>query len=131
MKGKERKPAPDTYLLSKQILNDVLRKNGEPELDSLECLVFEDSIAGVEAGRNAGMRVVWVPHPGLAKVCRGREQEVLMGITEREGTPVFEDEGNPSASQSFGAIVSEDGRAEKLDSLENFPYAKYGIKVES
>jgi hypothetical protein len=33
----------------------------------------------VEAGRRAGMRVVWVPHPELAAEYRGREKEVLAG----------------------------------------------------
>ncbi|KAG9249000.1 HAD-like domain-containing protein [Calycina marina] len=30
--------------------------------------VLEDGIAGVKAGLAAGMRVIWVPHPGLAKL---------------------------------------------------------------
>jgi pseudouridine 5'-phosphatase len=46
-----------------------------------ECLVFEDSVPGVEAGRRAGMRVIWVPHRGLAGEFRGKEQEVLAGKT--------------------------------------------------
>ena len=55
------KPAPDIYLVALQSLNsaaDAMEKAILPE----ECLVFEDSVVGVEAGRRAGMRVVWVPH---------------------------------------------------------------------
>ena len=50
------KPAPDVYLEAAE------RLGGEPK----QCIVFEDSPAGVEAGRRAGMRVVavltTVPH---------------------------------------------------------------------
>ncbi|MBE3049202.1 HAD-IA family hydrolase, partial [Candidatus Bathyarchaeota archaeon] len=31
---------------------------GEKAVTPAECLVFEDSVTGVEAGRRAGMRVV-------------------------------------------------------------------------
>ena len=48
---KRSKPAPDIFLLA-------ARKMGvEPE----HCMVFEDSINGVKAGRAAGMRVCMVP----------------------------------------------------------------------
>ena len=30
--------------------------------------VFEDGLAGIKAGLAAGMTVIWVPHPALAKV---------------------------------------------------------------
>ncbi|KAG5437477.1 hypothetical protein PCANB_000905 [Pneumocystis canis] len=77
------KPAPDIYLVSLQMINDERKsKNLEP-LTPEECLVFgnhdsldlvlpsklflEDSIAGVQAGRSAGMRVVWVPDPIMFK----------------------------------------------------------------
>lgn len=107
MSGCEKKPAPDSFLLVKQRLDKVLIQKGETALQEDECLVFEDSIAGVEAGRRAAMRVVWVPHEGLARVCRGREQEVLMGITERDGTPVFEDEGEETGVASQDRVVSD------------------------
>jgi pseudouridine-5'-monophosphatase len=58
------KPAPDIYLLALQAINSSLAE-GEKEIRPEECLVFEDSIPGVEAVRRAGMRVVWVPHPEL------------------------------------------------------------------
>jgi pseudouridine 5'-phosphatase len=128
MVGKKRKPEPDCFLLAKEALDRVLQEKGERQLDLLECLVFEDSVAGVEAGRNAGMRVIWVPHSGLAQVCKGREQEVLMGLTERNGTPIYQDDGEGDA-QVHRSLKSEDERVEMLASLADFPYETYGIKL--
>ena len=45
-----RKPAPDTFLLAARMLG----------IDPAECIVFEDSLAGIEAACNAGMPVVAV-----------------------------------------------------------------------
>ncbi|MBC8002111.1 MAG: HAD family phosphatase, partial [Opitutaceae bacterium] len=42
------KPAPDIYLRAAEMLG----------ANPLDCIVFEDSIPGVEAARNAGMRVI-------------------------------------------------------------------------
>lgn len=44
---KKGKPAPDIYLLVAKDLG----------VDPKECLVFEDIVAGIESGHNAGMRV--------------------------------------------------------------------------
>lgn len=59
------KPAPDIYLLALEVLNTAVAPGVKP-IEANECLVFEDSVAGVEAGRRAGMRVVWVPNPDVA-----------------------------------------------------------------
>ena len=45
-----RKPAPDTFLLAAKMLG----------VDPSECIVFEDSLAGIQAAVNAGMPVVAV-----------------------------------------------------------------------
>ncbi|KAI5865571.1 HAD-like protein [Durotheca rogersii] len=109
------KPAPDIYLVALQSIN-ATRPEGTAEIAPEECLVFEDSVLGVEAGRRAGMRVVWVPHPGLAAELKGKEKEVLAGRTDT--LSIGDDEKR-------GAI--DDGWAEQLPSLENFPYERYGI----
>lgn len=70
MVGKKGKPAPDIFLLALQRINDALDQSEAPIVPD-ECLVFEDSTAGVEAGLNAGMRVAWVPHPELLNVYGG------------------------------------------------------------
>jgi pseudouridine-5'-monophosphatase len=131
----DKKPSPDIVLLALRRLSDAFKAEGEPELKPEECLVFEDSIAGVEAARRAGMRVIWVPHPGLAEVCRGRAMEVLMGRTEQDGRPP--DFSKPQAKQlsilninEDGRVLSEDGRAEMKLSLEGFPYDRYGICIQ-
>lgn len=129
MNGMSKKPSPDVFLLAMKQLNSVLCSAGDQPLRPYECLAFEDSIAGVEAGQRAGMRVVWVPHEGLARVTRGREQDVLAGRTEDEtNTPVFEAESEEHGF-SHGRVLSEDGWAEMLPSLEEFEYEKYGIKL--
>lgn len=113
------KPAGDIYLLALEVIN-ASRPVGEPLIAPCECLVFEDSVPGVEAGRRAGMRVVWVPHPGLAAEYKGMEDVVLAG---RTGLVAIGDE------HQLGEEC--DGWAEQLSSLEDFPYARYGIEAPS
>ncbi|PWY91910.1 hypothetical protein BO94DRAFT_555077 [Aspergillus sclerotioniger CBS 115572] len=75
-----RKPARDIYLVALEALNSALGSEEKAILPE-ECLVFEDSVIGVEARRRAGMRVVWVPHPDVAVEYRARQKDVLAGRT--------------------------------------------------
>ncbi len=126
------KPLPDIYLLALQSLNETLVAEGEGErpIDPEECLVFEDSVPGVEAGRRAGMRVVWVPHPGLLEVYKGREEEVLAGKTgEHKEDDLDHMEGTPLAGSPGQPGALEDGWGELIGSLEHFDYPRYGIEL--
>lgn len=111
------KPLPDIFLLALKTVNDSLPK-GETPIKPEECLVFEDSVPGVEAGRRAGMRVVWAPHPMLKKEYTGREREVLAGTTGAAGEVDMHQVGK-----------LDDGWADYMEDLTNFPYDKYGIVV--
>ena len=111
------KPAPDIYLLALRIVNESLPE-GEKQILPEECLVFEDSVPGIEAGRRAGMRCVWIPHPGLAVEYKGREAMVLAAKTGEGGVEDLHQIGEEG-----------DGWADHLESLENFPYKKFGIVV--
>lgn len=111
------KPLPDIYLVALQTINASLAP-GEPPVRPEECLVFEDSVPGVEAGRRAGMRVVWCPHPMLKREYAGREADVLAGRTGEAGEVDLHQVGEVG-----------DGWAEYLPTLVDFPYAKYGIVV--
>lgn len=111
------KPLPDIFLLALKTINDSLPE-GEPEIKPEECLVFEDSVPGVEAGRRAGMRVVWCPHPKLKEEYTGREEEVLAGRTGEAGDVDLHQLGELG-----------DGWAEYLVSLESFPYENFGIVI--
>jgi len=115
LKSGRGKPAPDIFLVALQAINDSLDE-GEPQITPAECLVFEDSVPGVEAGRRAKMRVIWVPHQGLATEYKGREKQVLAG---RTGLVPFGDEWQ------LGEI--DDGRGSQLSSLEHFPWSDFGI----
>lgn len=111
------KPAPDIYLLALQLINSTsisCAKAIKPE----ECLVFEDSVAGVEAGRRAGMRVIWVPHPDVAVEYQARQREVLAGRT-----------GMIEIGDDWQRGELDDGWAECIPSLRHFNYDKYGITV--
>ncbi|KAF7934557.1 hypothetical protein EAE99_003007 [Botrytis elliptica] len=110
------KPAPDIYLLALRLINESLGENEKP-IQPEECLVFEDSVPGVEAGRRAGMKVVWVPHEGLLAEYKGHEKKVLAG---RMGMMV----GN---EEQLGEV--DDGCGQLLPNLEDFPYETYGIVV--
>lgn len=136
------KPLPDIYLVALEAVNKGIRArgNGEPEVKPEECLVFEDSVPGVEAGRRAGMRVIWCPHPGLREEFRGREAEVLAGATGEH-----KEAAKPDDEKLAGKITGEmqetknhddgkpgelnDGWGQLLETLESFPYERYGIKI--
>lgn len=111
------KPLPDIYHLALKTINDSLPE-GEPPITLEECLVFEDSVPGVESGRRAGMRVIWCPHEGLLKEYAGREEEVLAGRTGTAGDVDMHQVGEIG-----------DGWAQQLSSLVDFPYEKYGIVI--
>jgi pseudouridine 5'-phosphatase len=111
------KPLPDIYLLALKTINNSLSTKETPIKPS-ECLVFEDSVAGIEAGRRAGMRVIWCPHPMLYKEYEGREGDVLAGTTGEAGQVDMHQVGKVG-----------DGWGQYLNSLENFPYRSYGITI--
>jgi len=129
MQGQNKKPAPDIFLLALHQVNGELTE-GERKILPQECLVFEDSIAGVEAGRRAGMRVVWVPHEGLREVYKGHEDRVLEGKTEESGHQVGAINMEIGAKGNQGPLRSHDGDAQMLTSLEDFPYCDYGIHLK-
>lgn len=54
------KPSPDIYLVALRAINETLEES-EEEIKLEECLVFEDRVPRVIAGRRAGMRVVSSP----------------------------------------------------------------------
>ena len=62
------KPDPEGYLLTL----DALRSNVGLNLEAGHCLVFEDSLAGIEAGKAAGMWCVGVSHTYPADQLRRR-----------------------------------------------------------
>jgi pseudouridine-5'-monophosphatase len=133
------KPLPDIYLIALETINEDLRKKGEKEIEPKECLVFEDAVPGVEAGRRAGMRVVWCPHRELLKEYSGREEEVLAGRTgehkeeeksepEKEAESLQEERGSKGPGSGRPGDLG-DGWGQLYASLENFPYESYGIRI--
>lgn len=125
------KPAPDIYLLALETINEEIRaRGGEREVRPDECLVFEDSVPGVEAGRRAGMRVVWCPHKELLKEYKGREKEVLAGLANfqqdaevKHATVEAGAEGRVTGRP--GKV--DDGWAELVHSLKDLSWTKYGL----
>ncbi|PSS05324.1 HAD-like domain-containing protein [Coniella lustricola] len=114
------KPLPDIYLLALATINAALPPSESP-ITPQECLVFEDSVPGVEAGRRAGMRVIWCPHPKLKELYVGQEDAILAGRMGAAGEGIDEHQlGQPG-----------DGWGQYLETLEAFPYERYGIVVPS
>ena len=113
------KPAPDIYFVALQSLRATANAGpGSKVIQPDECLVFEDSLAGVEAGRRAGMRAVWVPHPDVAAEWKVGQQEVLAGKT-----------GTSKLGHEWLLRDIDDGWVEKISSLQHFDYEKYEIDV--
>lgn len=134
MNGCGKKPHPDIFKLTLRRINNLCAAKGVATLKSEECLVLEDSIAGVEAGRRAGMRVVWIPHGGLLEVCGGKEHDILSGSSERDGLPLCSGDFRKNVTHTpikprESPVISDDGRAEMITSLEDFSFGKYGIKL--
>lgn len=146
------KPLPDIYLIALQTINDSLPE-GEKPITPEECLVFEDSIPGVEAGRRAGMRVVWCPHPMLKQEVDAKDQAKLVlagllnaaeieknnaakkaaevaitnGAEPKDTIDAANKKANDFDADKPGEI--DDGWADYLPSLVDFPYERYGIQI--
>nr|POE78055.1 putative uncharacterized hydrolase [Quercus suber] len=116
------KPAPDMYLLALQCVNEDRRQNGQREIEPAECLVFEDSIRGIEAGRRAGMQILWCPHPGLLEEVKGEAGRILYGPL---GSSSDERHNRGNAAE-----WPSNAWATLLRSLEDFDYKQYGIVVD-
>ena len=69
---KQGKPAPDIFLLTAKKLNAA------PE----QCLVFEDSVAGIESAIAAGMSVVAIPDPVFERQLFQKADLVLNSMEE-------------------------------------------------
>ena len=135
------KPAPDIFLAALEAINLQCRSKGEREVSPEECLVFEDSVPGISAGRRAFMRVVWVPYAGLVEVFKDRIGEVLAGRGDARAEEL--DRKLEGRSKELNKMADEmgglkgwpgrvgDGWGERLDSLEEFDIAKYGIEVNN
>jgi pseudouridine-5'-monophosphatase len=136
------KPAPDIYELALAVLN--ADRPADRQIHPEECLVFEDSVPGAEAGIRAGMQVVWVPHEGLLDVYDDRKEYVLAGLTgehdedaSEEGRRADEEwekkrEEWLANGRKFARVRGRpgevaDGWGQLHSSLENFPLEWYGI----
>jgi len=65
------KPSPEGFEKALGRLGFLLRPR--PPLEAKECLVIEDTVAGVEAARRAGMRVLAVCHNAVPEELEGAE----------------------------------------------------------
>jgi HAD superfamily hydrolase (TIGR01509 family) len=71
------KPDPACCLRALELLNGHLRANNQPTLAADECLVVEDSPAGIESARAAGMRTLGVTNTVTETQLRGAGADVV------------------------------------------------------
>jgi pseudouridine-5'-monophosphatase len=129
------KPAPDAFLAALDKINRTALGATEAEIKPSECIVFEDSLAGVQAALAAGMRVVWVPHREVRRVVMGREHWVLDGLAGKDQAKGDEldawmkskDQVNTMAEDDRAPLISSDGRAEMLCGLDDIDFKRYGL----
>lgn len=118
------KPAPDIYLCALQCINN---ERGD-SISTQQCLVFEDSIQGVEAGRRAGMAVIWCPHPSLLhELLHGPAEDVQSNFRTVFGL------GNAAIQTmevtDLAQLINKtsEGWIRLLPTLEDFPFGQYGL----
>ncbi|PPQ95313.1 hypothetical protein CVT26_008158 [Gymnopilus dilepis] len=101
MKGK---PAPDIFIITAATFlgRNVGQPDETPDDEQLKerskGLVFEDSLPGVQAGKRAGMSVIWVPDQNLLNLAieiPEKPDQVLRSledfVPEEWGLPPYED----------------------------------------
>ncbi|KAH9987012.1 HAD-like protein [Russula compacta] len=105
------KPFPDVFLAAARSLGRAVggpddNNNEEEREERARGLVFEDAILGVQAGKRAGMSVVWVPDQNLldiasSQLAADKPDQVLSSleafVPEEWGLPPFDDA--PAVSQ--------------------------------
>lgn len=83
---KQGKPNPDIFYVAK----DRLEKHwGKQDVQDENCLVFEDSPIGVQAGVNASMKVLWVPDENIGRLYPTLEGPVLRLESLEQFDPVY------------------------------------------
>ncbi|KAF9377025.1 glutathione synthase [Podila verticillata] len=83
---KNGKPNPDIFFVARDRLAEHFEQK---EVDNSNCLVFEDSPIGVQAGVNASMKVLWVPDENIARLYPNLEGPTLRIDSLEEFDPVF------------------------------------------
>lgn len=71
------KPHPDIWLVALESLNKERKDQGLDEILPHECIVFEDGMPGVKAGKAAGAHVYWVPDERALEVL-GDQADILI-----------------------------------------------------
>ncbi|RIB30555.1 HAD-like domain-containing protein [Gigaspora rosea] len=88
---KNLKPAPDLFFAAREAI-------GNPPTN--QCLVFEDSINGIKAAKNANMKVIWVPNPMVAELYPDINiaDEIIFSLNDFDPTkyelPPFDEESS-------------------------------------
>jgi beta-phosphoglucomutase len=75
------KPAPDGYLLA---IDKLRQQKPELELVAANCLVIEDTFAGIQAAKNAGVRVVGVANTYPLHMLQRQANWTVDNLTELE-----------------------------------------------
>ncbi|KAF9116935.1 glutathione synthase [Mortierella sp. AM989] len=80
------KPNPDIFFVAR----DRLAKHfGQGNVENENCLVFEDSPIGVQAGVNASMKVLWVPDENIGRLYPTLEGPTLRLSSLEQFDPVY------------------------------------------
>ncbi|KAF9382650.1 glutathione synthase [Podila verticillata] len=85
---KNGKPNPDIFFVARDRLAEHFEQK---EVDNSNCLVFEDSPIGVQAGVNASMKVLWVPDENISRLYPNLEGPTLRIDSLEEFDPMADD----------------------------------------